>query len=241
MSRNACPCLASWHVDDPASLVRAGALANPDGQITYGMLPRLQHAAFLAAARKIDGFNKIKHPLKPMRGLVMGRFQPFHLGHLDLVKQVLSECDEVVIAVTSAQFNYLEKDPFTAGERVEMIHASLKDAGVDLSRCFILGIENQFNVATWASYIKAALPSFDKAYSGNDYVSMLLADSSIGVARPNFLDRSKYNATDIRLKILSGGPWEEMVPGPVAKIIHRIGGKNRLAVISKSDTIPTEH
>jgi len=60
-----------------------------------------------------------------MRGLMMGRFQPFHLGHLDLVRQILKECDEVVIAITSSQFNYLEKDPFTAGERIEMIHNSL--------------------------------------------------------------------------------------------------------------------
>ena len=44
----------------------------------------------------------------------MGRFQPFHLGHLDLVKQILKESDEIIILVTSAQFNYLEKDPFTA-------------------------------------------------------------------------------------------------------------------------------
>ena len=54
-----------------------------------------------------------------MRGLMMGRFQPFHLGHLDLVRQILKQCDEIVIAVTSSQFNYLEKDPFTAGERIE--------------------------------------------------------------------------------------------------------------------------
>ena len=48
----------------------------------------------------------------------MGRYQPFHLGHLDLAKQILEECDEVIIAITSSQFNYLQKDPFTAGERI---------------------------------------------------------------------------------------------------------------------------
>jgi nicotinamide-nucleotide adenylyltransferase len=53
-----------------------------------------------------------------MRGLMMGRFQPFHFGHLDLVRQILKECDEVIIAITSSQFNYLDKDPFTAGERI---------------------------------------------------------------------------------------------------------------------------
>ena len=171
----------------------------------------------------------------------MGRFQPFHLGHLDLAKHILSECDEAVIAVSSAQFNYMEKDPFTAGERIEMIHASLKHARADMSRYFILGIENQFNIATWASYLNAALPRFERVYSGNDYVSMLLADSSIRVIRPAFLDRSRYNATHIRQAIASGGPWEELVPRPVADIIQRIGGTARIRTISKSDTRPTKH
>ncbi len=172
---------------------------------------------------------------------MLGRFQPFHLGHLDLTRQILSECDEIIVAVTSAQFNYLAKDPFTAGERVEMIHSSLKDAGVDMSRCNILCLENQFNVATWTSYLNAALPPFDRVYSGNDYVSMLLADSSIDVLKPNFLDRSKYNATDIRQKMITGDSWHELVPPAVTRIIHRINGVDRLAVISKSDTVPTEY
>lgn len=176
-----------------------------------------------------------------MRGLMMGRFQPFHLGHLDLAKQILSECDELVIAVTSAQFNYMEKDPFTAGERIEMIHASLRHAKADMSKCFILGIDNQFNIATWKSHLDAALPAFERVYSGNEYVAMLLANSSIQVIKPKFLDRTKYNATGIRHMMVSGWNWTELVPDPVAEIIQKIDGVNRLITISKSDTNPTEH
>ena len=176
-----------------------------------------------------------------MRGLMMGRFQPFHLGHLDLVKQILADCDEVIIAITSSQFNYLEKDPFTAGERIEMIHDSLVQTNIDLSKCFIVSIENQFNIATWAAYLKSALPSFDKVYSGNEYVAMLLADSGINVVNPPLLDRSKYNATKIRSMIISDENWKELVPSPVYEFLKKINAKNRLLVISKSDTKPTEH
>lgn len=176
-----------------------------------------------------------------MRGLMMGRFQPFHLGHLDLTKQILNECDEAIIAITSSQFNYLEKDPFTAGERIEMIHNSLKESDIDLSRCFIVAIENQFNIAIWASYLKTALPHFDKVYSGNDYVKMLLADSAIDVISPKFLDRTQYNATRIRSMILSGNDWQNLVPNAVVKFLDKINAKNRLDIISKSDTKPTEY
>ncbi|NNL58863.1 MAG: nicotinamide-nucleotide adenylyltransferase [Nitrosopumilus sp.] len=176
-----------------------------------------------------------------MRGLMMGRFQPFHLGHLDLAKQILDECDELIIAITSSQFNYLEKDPFTAGERIDMIHNSLKESSLDLTRCFVVSIENQFNVATWASYLKSALPRFDKVFSGNDYVSMLLADSGIEVVTPKFLDRTQLNATRIRSMIISDENWKDFVPNAVYDLLTKIHAKNRLSVISKSDTNPTKH
>jgi len=172
---------------------------------------------------------------------MMGRFQPFHLGHLDLVKQILSECDEVVIAITSSQFNYLEKDPFTASERIEMIHQALKEATVDLSKCFIIPIENQFNIVTWASYLKSILPQFNKVYSGNEYVSMLLADAGVQVIAPKFLDRDRYNATNIRNLIAEDKDWQNFVPSAVTNVIKKINGVNRLKIISKSDTKPTEH
>ena len=172
---------------------------------------------------------------------MMGRFQPFHLGHLDLAKQILSECNEVVIAITSSQFNYLKKDPFTAGERIEMIHNSINESELDLSRCFIVGIENQFNIVTWASYLKAALPNFDKVYSGNEYVKMLLADSGIDVVSPKFLDRSQYNSTRIREMIINDENWQDLVPKAVVGLISKIDGQNRLKTISTSDTKPTEY
>ena len=172
---------------------------------------------------------------------MMGRFQPFHLGHLDLAKQILSECDELIIAITSSQFNYLEKDPFTAGERMEMIHNSLKESSVDMSRCYIVALENQFNIATWSSYLKSSLPKFDKVYSGHDYVSMLLSDSGVSVAKPVFLERSRYNATKIRSMIICDDNWKNYVPNAVFELLTKINAKNRLNVISKSDTIPTEH
>ncbi len=175
-----------------------------------------------------------------MRGLVMGRFQPFHLGHLELVKQVLSECGGIIIAVTGSQFNYIEKDPFTSGERIEMIHESLKEAAIDLSQCYIVSIENQENNAMWASYLKTTLPRFEKVYSGNDYVSMLLADSGFLVVPPKFLEREKYNASKIREMISQDKDWQSLVPQAVASVIKKIDGVSRIQTIAKSDTKPQE-
>lgn len=176
-----------------------------------------------------------------MRGLMMGRFQPFHLGHLELLRQILAECDEAIVAVTSSQFNYLPKDPFTAGERLEMIHRSLNGSDLDATRCIVAAVENQFNVATWFSYLKATLPKFDKVYSGNAYVAMLLADSGCTVVKPKFLDRKTYNATRIRKLMTDSEAWEELVPPEAARMIRDIGGAGRLRTLAETDTRPTEH
>ncbi len=176
-----------------------------------------------------------------MRGLMMGRFQPFHLGHLELVKQILDECDEVIIALTGSQFNYIEKDPFTSGERIEMIHQTLKENDIDLGLCYIVAVENQFNVATWASYLKSSLPHFDKVYSGNDYVVMLLADSGYTVVTPKFFNRELYNATKIRQMIANDEQWKKLVPSSVSEIIKKINGVKRIKTIFQSDTKPQEY
>ena len=176
-----------------------------------------------------------------MRGLMMGRFQPFHLGHLELAKQILKECDEVIIALTGSQFNYIEKDPFTSGERIEMIHQSLEENDVALNRCYIVSLENQLNVSTWAAYLKSSLPTFDKVYSGNDYVAMLLADSGYEVVTPNFYDREKFNATKIRKLIAKDGDWEQFIPAAVSKIIKKINGVKRIKTIFETDTRPQEY
>ena len=70
---------------------------------------------------------------------------------------------------------------------------------------------------------------------------MLLADSGIDVVKPIFLNRDQFNATKIRSMIISADNWQDFVPNAVYEFLTKINAKNRLAVISKSDTNPTEH
>lgn len=175
------------------------------------------------------------------RALVVGRFQPFHLGHLDLARRALDECGELVVAATGAQFNYIEKDPFTAGERLEMIHGSLAEDGADMSRCMAVAIDNLPNSAAWASHLRAALPRFERAYSGNEYVRMLLRDSGVRVESPPLLERERLSGTRIRGLLASGGDWRSCVPPAAARIIDEAGGPARMAAILGSGANPATH
>src|SRR6266700_8062812 len=64
-------------------------------------------------------------------GLYVGRFQPFHLGHLQAIKYILGRVDDLIILVGSAQHSHTHENPFTAVERITMIRRALKDAKID--------------------------------------------------------------------------------------------------------------
>lgn len=175
-----------------------------------------------------------------IRGLMTGRFQPFHNGHLALTKQILSECDELVIVVGSAQFNFIDKDPFTAGERTLMIHEALREAKANLSKCYVIPVANDENNARWIAYLKSMVPPFDVLYTGNDFVKHLVLsqDSSIAVKRPKFAKKDDYNGTNIRRAILAGKRWKQLVPPAVARVMIRMNGIERIKVLAGSDSNP---
>ena len=60
------------------------------------------------------------------RALFIGRFQPFHLGHLQDIKNALKEVDELVIGVGSTNERHTKYNPFSVKERKMMINLVLK-------------------------------------------------------------------------------------------------------------------
>jgi len=174
---------------------------------------------------------------KYKRGLIIGRFQPFHKGHLNLVNQVLKDCEEIIIIIGSAQFNYLYKDPFTAGERIEMIYDTLLSQGVDTCKFFLIPLINFENNACWLVYLKSMVPNFEIICSGNEYVRYL-SKKDIIVKEPNFINKIEYNGENIRKLIVNNKRWDNLVPLAVKKKLIKIDGIERIKILFKSDTIP---
>jgi len=166
-------------------------------------------------------------------GLMIGRFQPFHNGHLKLAYQILKECEELIIAVGSSQFNYTFSNPFTAGERIYYIHDSLVESKIDLRRVYIVPILNLENNAIWVQHLKSMLPKFDSIYSGNKFVLELLSHTSeiFSVRNPIFYNKNDCNGTNIRMNIVMDKKWKNFVPNAVYKIISDLDGIQRIKVL----------
>ena len=57
------------------------------------------------------------------KGIVLGRFQPFHNGHAYLVEEAIALFGKVTIAIGSAQDEWTMDNPFSVQERTDMIQA----------------------------------------------------------------------------------------------------------------------
>ena len=60
------------------------------------------------------------------KGLILGRFQPFHLGHLALIKNIINDHLEPLICIGSSQKGRSKENPFTKSERRKMIESVLE-------------------------------------------------------------------------------------------------------------------
>jgi nicotinamide-nucleotide adenylyltransferase len=169
------------------------------------------------------------------RGLFVGRFQPFHLGHLGAIKNALEHVNELIIMVGSAENSHSDKNPFTAGERVEMILAALREAHIDPRRYLVVPIRDVHIHATWVPFIVSQTPKFDVVFTNEPLTSRLFKEREYRVERIPFLQRHDYSATEIRKRILKGKNWESLVPKSVAELLVKIHGIERIRELAISD------
>lgn len=163
---------------------------------------------------------------------MIGRYQPFHTGHLNLVNQVMAECEEIIIAIAASQFNFTPSNPFTAGERTYMIHEALVAEKFDMSKVYVIPIINLEDNAIWMGHVKSNVPEFDTIYTGNKFVIELVASGgTIKTRVPVFFHKKTINATNIRNRIVNNKSWEELVPKPIYQIINDIKGVSRIKML----------
>lgn len=86
-------------------------------------------------------------------GLVLGRFQPIHNGHLSIIHRALDECDNVIIVIGSAQESGTKKNPFDVAQRIELIRRSLRSK---MEKIDIFPLEDRKDISTdstWGEYV----------------------------------------------------------------------------------------
>lgn len=173
--------------------------------------------------------------MEKVRGILIGRMQPVHNGHMQIIKKILDEVDEIIIGIGSAQLSHELKDPFTAGERVVMMNQALSDMNIDSSRYYIIPMQDiNFN-AIWVSHVKMLTPPFSVVYSGNPLVKQLFCEEGFEVRQPPLYDRLHLSGSEVRRRILNDENWQELVPDATVNLLSEIKGIERLKNLSMKE------
>lgn len=170
--------------------------------------------------------------------LFVGRFQPFHNGHLDILKKIIKENTFTVIVIGSAEKNFVPDNPFTAGERFQMISESLKEAKITQEKYCVIPVININNYALWPSYVDLYVPPYDKLYTGSGLVKYCykLSNHHHKIKIIDVKKKISLNATKVRMAILKNKGWEKMVPKAVEKLLKKWDAQDRIKTIAESLT-----
>ena len=164
-----------------------------------------------------------------MNGLLIGRFQPFHLGHLEALQFALSIVDKLWVGLGSSNKSIEKNNPFSAEERKEMILSSIDDSMKNkITIYFIPDVDNHVK---WIEKIDTIVPKFDIVFSNDPLTDHLYSKRTVQVISIPFLKRDQLSGTRIRNLIKSDQKWDDLVPFETKLILENLDLKNRLKIL----------
>jgi nicotinamide-nucleotide adenylyltransferase len=162
--------------------------------------------------------------------LIIGRFQPFHLGHLRLIEEAAKEADHIIIGIGSSQCSGTENNPFTADERRKMIEASIPKR----IKHSVHEITDIGNDKLWVFHVNKIVPKFEVVYTNGELERRLFKEAGYGVHATGLYNRDKFSGTEVRRRIRAEQEWESLVPEGTKKILKEIGGEERIKSLASA-------
>lgn len=161
-------------------------------------------------------------------GLVIGRFQPLHWGHVRLLEWVRKDGAVPHIGIGSSQFAGTRENPFTPAERRKMIEAA--DVGLGLKVGRVDEVPDIFDDDRWVAHVEACCGKFDLVYSNNEWTAGLFAKAGYEVRPAPLIERERYEGARIRLAIREKGldAVADLIPGPVLAVMKEMGAERRV-------------
>ncbi|OGL66560.1 hypothetical protein A2856_02630 [Candidatus Uhrbacteria bacterium RIFCSPHIGHO2_01_FULL_63_20] len=160
--------------------------------------------------------------------LFPGRFQPFHNGHMLVVKGMAKLCGKLVVAIGSSDKSGTPENPFTAEERRDMIQRALQ--GEDIIPAFdvtFIMVPDMDSDEAWAkAVLEAAGGEVHQVWTGNPATKAPFL--ALGKEVKDIKEVPGVSATGVRAKMKEGGDWKAKVPDEVAATISALNGVERV-------------
>lgn len=153
------------------------------------------------------------------RAVFLGRFQPFHEGHHQVVEEHQERFDDFAIAVGSAGKQRTGDNPLGFEERREVIRSCHQDTEV-------IAIEDETKDEEgnrrWAEKIEEESDA-DVVLSQNELVKRLVREyTDMEVVEQELFNPDVYSGTEIRRRIRSGEEWRYLVPDCAVEEVEKL-------------------
>ena len=168
------------------------------------------------------------------QGMVHGRFQPFHNGHLEYLRGAFERSDEVFVGITNPDPSRIkpeasdplrhlpESNPWSYAERLLMVKAAARAAGLDLARVHVIPFPVN-EPALWPAYVPEGVTQFIRLFSewGGTKLDRFREAGYEVVVLDEGTEKT-ISGADVREALRAGGDWESLVPTGVARVIRSL-------------------
>ncbi len=164
-----------------------------------------------------------------MNGLLIGRFQPFHLGHLAALQFAIPKVDKLWLGLGSSNKPIEKNNPFSIEERKKMILSSIDDS--IQNKISIFPIPDLNNHVKWIQNIDTIVPDYEIIFSNDPMTEHLYSKRNVQVIAIPFLKRDQLSGTRLRDLIKSDQKWDDLVPEGTKILLENLDAKNRLKIL----------
>lgn len=150
--------------------------------------------------------------------LFIGRFQPFHKGHLYSLKKCLELADQVVVGIGSSEESQTESNPWDFETRKKMI-GSLPGVSRKIS---VVAIPDDPSDEVWVEKVESRI--YDLGFrrdevvvvSNNEWVTGTLGKVGFPIYETGLFNRDELEGVKIREMMRKGDEeWKSRVPKEV--------------------------
>ena len=160
----------------------------------------------------------IRQGEKIKTGFLIGRFQPFHKGHLRLIKKSLEYVDKLIIGIGS--IGIVDPDNFLDYEiRKKMLKLVVEKERWQDKIKKIVPLRDFNDDVLWLRHSLDMAGKFDVVIGNNEWTNGIFERAGHQVLRLGFYKRYLYEGGKIRRLMSVGGAWEERGPEYILNLI----------------------
>jgi len=155
--------------------------------------------------------------------LFIGRFQPFHKGHLYSLKKCFELAERVIVGIGSSQESSTENNPWDFETRKKMVESLPAQAGLQAmpagrqgESLKVVALPDYPDDREWLKEVEERVGNFEVVVSNNEWVLSIMQEAGCQTVETGLFNREEWEGVKIREMMRVGDAgWKSRVPKEV--------------------------